>query len=103
MNVGSIDDVKAHLESSGLPVAHVAFPPKGIPPLPFLVFLQDGEDVLFADGTRYETCPSWRVELYQRERDSAVELAVERCLPPWFSRDFAFLPDERVHEIIYTF
>lgn len=99
-------DVKRCVESCGIRSAHYAFVAGSAPPLPWAVYYQDEESALFADGTNYVRKTRWVVELYQKTRDSELEMAVEdailRDFGP-FRRYESWISDENCLMVAYHF
>lgn len=61
------------LEATGLPVTYSEWPPGFAPPLPYVVFLQDGVNTFLADNKVYEQSNTYRIELYSENKDIESE------------------------------
>lgn len=93
--------VKA-LESTGLPVARLAFPEGEAPPLPYLCYLCTDDNPLFADGITYFTSSNVTVELYTQFKSPAVEQQVEAALQAYhWKKDETYIDSERCYMITY--
>lgn len=97
--------LKKLLASAGLPVVYHAWPPKKVPPPPYLVFLRSGSANMFADGKVYLRIDRYQVELYTLKKDPAAEEQVQRVLDgagiPWQAVHEEYLKDEGMFEILY--
>lgn len=90
----------------GIPGTLAAYPVGCVPPLPWFVYLMDGDGGLAADDCNYAEVPRFRVELYEKTRDAELESAVAEAireaygpvtvLPEWVS-------DEGVYMVAYSF
>lgn len=92
----------ALLETTGLPVTYRAWPEGEAPALPFICYLAEGSNPLFADGRVYYNYDDVRVELYIDHRDRVLEGKVETALAGFhWKKDVEYLDTERCYEIIY--
>ena len=66
--------------SSVVPCARVCWPLGQAPDLPYAVFLADDDRTFMADDAMFATCTRWRVELYERYPDEALETALKRAI-----------------------
>lgn len=75
-------DLKAALDSTGLPVALGAWRPGGAPDLPYLVYRAVDAGTIYADDEPLVTWTLYDVELYApaHARDLEAEAAVEAAL-----------------------
>lgn len=90
------------LESTGLPVAYLAFPEGEAPPLPFLCYLCTDDNPLFADGITYFTSTNVTVELYTQFKSPSVEQLVEAALQDYhWKKDETYIDSERCYMITY--
>lgn len=66
--------------SAVVPCARVCWPVGQAPDLPWAVFLADDDRAFMADDSMYAPCTRWRVELYERYPDEALEEALRRAI-----------------------
>lgn len=99
-------NVVACVRSAGLQVAHMAWPVGSAPALPWCVFYLYEDGKLNADDKRYYACPTWAVELYQRQSDTETETALEDAIHVSFG-DFnkteVWVESEGCLQTTYTF
>lgn len=79
----SRDDVFGAV-SAHVPCAHMAWPAGKAPGLPWAVFYEERSDDFFADDAAYAGASRWRVELYERYGDGALEDALAESLEGLF-------------------
>ena len=92
----TLEEFAARLESTGLPVAYLAFPEEDAPELPFLCYLSTGTDTLPADGGVYVQWDLVRVELYTAKKDPALEAKVETALAGFtWTKDSTWIKEEK--------
>lgn len=90
------------LESTGLPVTYRAWPPEEAPGLPYICYLTEGGNPLFADGQVYYHYDDVRVELYLTLREPGVEHTVEAALAGFhWKKNVIYLDTERCYLITY--
>ena len=100
------EDVKAVLDSLGLPCALQAFPVGGAPDPPFCVFTADDYDELYADGEVFGVIVRFEVGLYERDADAGLEGRVYDALTDRFgtvARDEAWVESEHMRVVWYSF
>lgn len=98
----SDEEFKTLLETSGLPVAYLAFPEGEAPGLPFVCFLSPGNNNFAADGIVYFKSRKMVVELYLKFRDEEIEKSVEKALSSFvYSKDAEYLDDEKCWVVVY--
>jgi hypothetical protein len=98
----NIYEVQPRLEITGLPVTYRAWPEKKAPPLPFICWLVDDYDNLFADGEVYTSVANVRVELYARKKDPSLEAQVEQALAGLhWTKTETYIASERCYMILY--
>lgn len=95
-------EFKERLEACDFPVAYRVFPEGDAPPLPFVVYYENGERNFPADGENYYNVKQITVELYTEQKDSAAEKKVENAI------DFAvwekteeYIDSEKCFQIVY--
>lgn len=98
-----LPELKSDLQSSGLPVTYRAWPEGQAPALPFVCYLANGANNLFADGETYYSSESVRVELYTRLKDPAAEAAVEAALSAYHWKKYPddYISSEQCYLILY--
>ena len=96
-------ELKTDLQSSGMPVTYRAWPEGEAPSLPFICYLANGNNPLFADGGVYYTSQSVRVELYTRLKDPTAEAAVEAALSAYHLKKYPddYISGEQCYLILY--
>lgn len=101
----TLQQIKAILESTGLPLAYYAFPAGQAPDLPFLVYLVVGTQNFAADGIVYQCIQTIQIELYTDIKDPATEARLEKALADagiYWEKAETYLTGENCFEIIYT-
>lgn len=95
--------LKTYLQSSGMPVTYRAWPEGEAPSLPFICYLANGNNPLFADGGVYHSSQSVRVELYTRLKDPTAEAAVEAALSAYHWKKYPddYISSEQCYLILY--
>ena len=97
-------DIATMLTSIGLPYAYRFFPEKQVPSLPYIVFYYPNNDDFSADNENYVPIVSLNIELYTKNKDFATEEAVEAVLKEngfFYAKTEAYLPTERMYEVLY--
>lgn len=104
----TLEEVKAMLDKTGLPVVYREWPQnpeEGLPPpLPWLCYLVRRGNHFAADGIVYYAAPVIDVELYSADKDPVSESAVEAVLTAaglFYSKTEIWLEDEKMYEILY--
>ena len=96
----TLKEVKERLESTGLPVAYNAF--QTAQALPFIVFLNPGENSFGADGKVYYSAHEIRIELYTELRDTSSEALIEDAFADvFFEKSTIYIDTEKCYETIY--
>lgn len=98
-------EIATMIASIGLPYAYYQFPDgTGIAP-PFVCFLYDSNDDLYADGINYATIADLTIELYTDNKDFSLESTVESVLTGnglAFDKDETYIDSEKMFQISYT-
>ena len=99
-----ITEVKQMLGQTGLQNTYLAFPEKGAPPLPYLVWYFPETDNFAADDKVYKRINALNIELYTANKDFATEQIVEDVLNTWgmvWESNETYLADEKMYEVLY--
>ena len=99
-------EVVAAVESCGIPCAHMAWPEGCAPEPPWAVWTLDGESAFCADDVSWARKPTYRVELYERSRDTALHESIGKAIEGAFGPyrlEEAWLEDEGVPVTSWTF
>ena len=97
-------EIDAMIGEIGLPYAYYQFPETGQQP-PFICWMLDGIDDLYADNINYQRIVVLAVELYTDEKDFEKEEAVEAVLAAQglsYGKAEQYIDSERMHETVYT-
>lgn len=87
------------------PTAYWSFPENEAPPMPYLVYFEDGSDNFAADNVVYHHMKTISVELLTRTKDPDAEAAVEAALNGaeiFWQKTETHLDDEDAFEVIYS-
>ena len=88
----------------GLSYAYYQFPETGQQP-PFICWMLDGIDDLYADNSNYQRIAVLAIELYTDEKDFEKEAAVEGVLASHgmsYGMAEQYIDSEHMHETVYT-
>lgn len=95
-------EITGLLESTGLPVAYLAFPENDAPPLPFICYLYGNSDNFSADGIVYHRTDRVMVELYTKTKQPQYERVVEEALSGLFwEKEENYIESEKCFQIVY--
>ena len=97
-------EIDAMIGEVGLPYAYYQFPETGQQP-PFICWMLDGIDDLYADNINYQRIVVLAVELYTDEKDFEKEAAVEAVLAAQglsYGKAEQYIDSEHMHETVYT-
>lgn len=103
----TLPEIKTLLEGiSGFDkkVVYYAWAEGQAPPLPFIVYFEEGINPMSADGINYYNAKQITIELYAQNKDLTSEAAVEAALTAagiFYSKIEEYLEDEKVFETIY--
>lgn len=96
-------ELRTVLKSTGLPVAYRRFKQAKTPP--YILFYLEGTDNFAADNVVYETCESYLIELYSKDRDLVSEGKLEDALDAaeivW-DKDETFIESENIVMMVYS-
>lgn len=97
-------EIDAMIGEVGLPYAYYQFPETGQQP-PFICWMLDGIDDLYADNINYQRIAVLAVELYTDEKDFEKEAAVEAVFAAHglsYGKAEQYIDSEHMHETVYT-
>lgn len=103
-----IDGMKTLLESVqgfGDKVTYYEWPIDEAPPLPFVCFYSDRDEVFAADNVVYFAQPRFRVELYTKYRDPETEALFEAAFRQaglYYTKETGFLADELCQMTVFV-
>lgn len=98
----SLADVAGRLDSTGLPNTYNAWPPGRAPKLPFICYRSTGSNNLHADGGVYYSGTSIEIELLTRDKDPAIEKAVETALDGiHWEKSESYIESQKCFQILY--
>ena len=90
-----------------VPCTHIAWDEGEAPSLPFAAYLAEEIGGLAADNGCIDREYDWRVELYEKARDSALEDNLHDALAEKFktkiTRRYVWIESQRLIEVAYTF
>lgn len=92
------------LQATGLPVTYSEWPQGYAPPLPYIVFLQDGIDTFLADNKVYEYNDTYRIELYSENKDITSENKIIEQLnlePVVWEKEYEDRTDEGLYQSVF--
>lgn len=92
------------LKATGLPCAYSHF--KESQPLPYIVYIGDGQNVMPADNTYYWSKNAYQIEYYFKTKNEENEAAIESALLaagcPYQKSEDVYLEDQGVFLIYYN-
>ena len=97
-------EIDTMISEIGLSYAYYQFPETGQQP-PFICWMLDGIDDLYADNSNYQRIAVLIIELYTDEKDFDNEAAVEGVLASHglsYGMAEQYIDSERMHETVYT-
>lgn len=101
-----LSEIKAMLESTGLPVAYLQFKEGNAPALPFIVYKFNTTENFKADGEIYKEIMNIDVELYTRDKDIKAEAKIKEALNAagliWEQSE-EYIDTEKCFENIFNF
>lgn len=98
----TLSELYTNLKVTGFPVTYRAWPEDCAPPLPFICYLCDGDNPLFADGCTYFSFSNVRVELYTRNKEPETEATLEAVLSGFhWKKTETYIASERCYMILY--
>jgi len=90
------------LRPAGISWSHIAWEMK--PPMPYGVYLEQGESPFFADDRNYAAFQAYRLEIYSSVWDPRLGEAVANALTEagiCYEQDQDYLAEERLYETIF--
>lgn len=97
-------EIKKIIEGTGLPVAYLEWKEGQAPALPYVLYYAGQANNFAADGVVFFTAQGYTIELYTEDKDPATEARLEAALNEariYWTKDEAYIQDERMNEIIY--
>lgn len=98
-------DIKALVESFGLPYAYHQFADGTGQDTPFVCFFYGNRDDFIADDSNYSKIVQLYIELYTDEKDFALESVIENKLSEAgivYTADEDYIDTERMHVTVYS-
>ena len=92
------------LQATGLPVTYSEWPQGYAPPLPYIVFLQDGTETFLADNKVYKHKDTYRIELYSENKDKLSENKIIEQLnikPTVWEKEYEERTDEDLYQSVF--
>lgn len=86
-------------------VTYYQWPIKAAPELPFVCYFSETESTFAADNINYYSRPEFRVELYTKTRDLALEALFEAAFTAaglYYTKESAYLDDEHVFMALFV-
>ncbi|WP_191556448.1 hypothetical protein [Metabacillus idriensis] len=103
----TIIELKAILESTGLPVAYshfTAFENSPVPEPPYICYMVNASPHFMADNKVFKKIEDVSIELYTNKKDLAIEAILEEVLDQHsipYIPDEVFIPSEQLFQKIY--
>lgn len=98
----TLDEIKAMLETTGLPVTYYAWPVGAAPELPYICYLVAYTSNFAADGKVYHKIDHVQIELYTKWKEPKTEEKVEQALSSVFwQKTETYLDSEQCFQILY--
>lgn len=95
----------ALLKTTDLPVTYAEWPQGMVPKLPYIVFLQDGDERFLADDFVYDSTPTYSIEIYSSKKDNATENLLKNTLNEnkviW-AKDYEGRTPEGLYQAVYS-
>ena len=96
----TLQELKALLERTGLPLAYRFF--RDPPPPPYLCYLSPYSRNFAADGAVYHRADRFQVELYTRKKDPEAESLVESVLGAFYwEKSETYIESEQLYQQVY--
>lgn len=96
----SMEELKAVLDSVGIPVAYRAFRKPQKPP--YICYLEVNSKNFAADGIVYFAARQMQIELYTANRDQELEDRVEAALSSFYwGKSENYIDSEKCYQITY--
>lgn len=97
-------EVKAMIESMGLPCTYYSYPVGKAPSLPFIVWYFPNSSNFSADDEVYANIEALNIELYTENKDFNTEKVVEDVLDAnneFWEKSESYINDEHMYEVLY--
>lgn len=92
--------------SQHVPCCHMEWPNDTMPPVPFACYLLDYDKPIVAGDVEIAVRHKWIVELYEKRRDKALEIALSDTLRETFgavSRQEQWIENDNLLQVVFTF
>ena len=92
--------------SKHVPCSHMEWPNDSVPAPPFACYLLDYDKPIAAGDVEVAVRHKWMVELYEKRRDKALEMALGDELREQFGavrRDENWIENDNLLQVVYTF
>ena len=102
----TLEEVYTVLAGTGIPIVYRAWPEGEAPDLPFICYMQDGDNNFAADGIVYFSAMRMTAELYTADKDPVSETAVDTALSAagiFYVKEETYIDSEKCYQIIYEF
>jgi hypothetical protein len=99
-------DIKAMIESLGLPIAYNHYAEGECPAPPFLAYLFPNSNNISADNIVWKSVTEVSLELYTEKKDRKTEQLVEGALTEhgiFWNKSEVYIDSEKLYEVLYSF
>lgn len=98
----TLQEIKAMLDTTGLPVTYRAWPIDEAPPMPYICYLVAFSNNFGADNVVYWPINHLQIELYTELKDPESEGKVELALSSlYWEKTETYIDDEKCYQIMY--
>lgn len=98
----TLQEIKAMLDTTGLPVTYRAWPIDEAPPMPYICYLVAFSNNFGADNVVYWPINHLQIELYTELKDPESEGKVESALSSlYWDKTETYIDEERCYQILY--
>lgn len=99
-------EVVRRLKRAGIPIAYLAFTPEEKVKPPYMIYATSGEDGISSDDEVFGEICNYRVELYMRKKDYALEKKIKKIIgeiDSKYTSDETYISEEKLIEKIFEF
>ena len=98
----TLQEIKAMLDTTGLPVTYRAWPIDEAPPMPYICYLVAFSNDFGADNVVYWPIDHLQIELYTELKDPESEGKVETALSSlYWEKTETYIDEEKCYQIMY--